>query len=571
MISMVSVQLSNQFTERDLTGSCFGLALAAVLMSDSFSMAVLMPSMVLAAPTPMDSIAAAWLPVALVSLILFSVVFINSRTYLLLCLGATLLLKLAVSALVWLSLSNSFGIESTFVLDSGGRLLEVIFFSGLIFSIGLLALEMAPEQFSSDSSVIGVKRNSPLPRALVILSVSWIYLVLSLSSGEEGWFARTNNALLPFVPWLYAGTLVGLTGLYLLSNKSGAKGSLFESVPDLSGKAIASPHSDRYFPVALLATVLFLFASPYATSLLLSAWQSTEIYNFSLAISSAFACGLVINLCLPEHLRQSRPGITVGFLSVALFADLFGLFLSRWTASTVALLFIAGALLSSLVLRVLEENLVKAKDFVLAVVVAIAVTYPAAAFYANSAMVLPPAYVIQPLALLALVLFTLISIFCPLPRKVLLSRIAAIFLWGAGRKDLLLKQFKQFESLSSARIESQLSAVTTILVSLYLRCPLTMVTRDGFLHMSPVKAFLAFLSVKIAASELSWGKEKILAGTPELVYYGKGYESYKESRAKGETPTKADYLLGSRKFAQGGPRYLTLVVERPLDLVAEKL
>ncbi len=568
---MVRVQLRNLFTERDLTGSFFGLALAAVLMSDSFSLAVLMPSMVLAAPTPTDSIASAWLPLALVSLVLFSIVFLNSRIYLQLCLGATLLLKLVVSVLVWLSLSSPFGIESTFVLDSGGRLLEVIFFSGLIFSASLIALEMGPREVSTDSRDIGVKRNAPLPRALFILSVSWIYLVLSLSSGDEGWLARTNNALLQFVPWLYAVTLVGLTGLSFLFMKSGAKGSRFDFVPDFSEKVSASPHSDRYFPVALLATILFILASPFATSLLLSAWQSTEIYNFSLAISSAFASGLVINLCLPEHMRQNRPGITVGFLSIALFADLSGLFLSRWTASTAALLFIAGALLSSLVLRVLEENLVKAKDFVLAVVVAIAVTYPAAAFYANSAMVLPPAYVIQPLALLALVLFALISIFCPLPRKVLLSRLAAIFLWGAGRKDLLLKQFRQFESLSSALIESQLSAVTTILVSLYLRCPLTMVTRDGFLHMSGVKAFLAFLSVKIAASEPSWEPEKISAGSPELIYYGKGYESYKESRAKGEIPIKADYLLGSRKFAQEGPRYLTLVVERPLDLVAEKL
>lgn len=526
-------------------GLLFALVLLAVLVTDAVCLAGLMPSMVLVAPTPADSLLACLVPIFLVGAVLTSIAFIANRWYTGVAVASTLLFKLVLSALVSFSLVGPQEIAGSFVLECGSRLIESIFLSGLVFSVAFCRFRFwRGEEVES--------RYSGLVLAYLILLGAWLFLLSSLT----GQFLPPH--CLEMAPAGYA--LASLGFIYL---SSGGRG---KEIADETGRTENDMGIlDRWYPGALIAVLTFLTAAPVVSSLLLSASTPSELYNFCMASCGGTALGLLFRLSgstlVGRERRKRDAQVAVSALLSALF--LLGLFLSRWSELTTVLLFLQGLTGSTLFCHAFGDLRLSGKRFAMSILVALAVTYPASAYFANSAMVLPPAYVIQPIALIALLSIILMVLVFPPARKELLSRIASLFLSGAGRKELLIRQFGM---LARARIESRLNPYSTFLVSLYLQCPLLIFTRDGFLHLAPVKVFLRYFSVRI----LAWDADLAPEQSVRMIYFGRAVRPA-TSGQKRKAGTRSDYFLSTRQMRQDGPRFLTLVVNRSPELVAEKL
>ncbi|MEZ4537729.1 MAG: hypothetical protein R3D26_22440 [Cyanobacteriota/Melainabacteria group bacterium] len=81
-----------------------------------------------------------------------------------------------------------------------------------------------------------------------------------------------------------------------------------------------------------------------------------------------------------------------------------------------------------------------------------------------------------------------------------MSTLARILLTGTGRKRGLTEKLAALEA-GPVTILSTLGFLSTLLMSLYLRYPLLVISNDGFLNLPPVKSLLGHLNVRIVGRQ----------------------------------------------------------------------
>ncbi|MBI1269044.1 hypothetical protein GC174_01280 [bacterium] len=509
------------------------LILFPCLAADVFILSRMAPYMVLNAPQLTDAVLGGCSAPLISCLVLLTMAVVRDQWFSHLVAISTAVLKIAMVSLLTYSLTSP---EPIFLIETGVHLVEAFFYSFVVLVAAVLNL-------------FRDRLNNAIGAFLVMASlesVKTFFLVL----------ISNHDYSLPFdYPMMASLLLYGLCLVALISIKPGEGEDsnpifLDDSPPPLQLNALFTVSS----------TLLW---TPFALCLLLSASSDIngDLIMLALVLQSAALSGALVEALTALPL----PGLKIKApepeqLVLTLLPCLLALALSRWLIlTTVALVpigFLCGMAATASLNGLVKNKNRSATALNACLAIALLASFLLATVLSETALVMAAPFVFKPLAIVSFAILSLTAFIDPGPRFLILNTLARIFLTGTGRKKTLTESLAAVET-GPVTILSELGFLSTLLMSLYLRYPLLVLSDDGFLNLPPVKTLLDYLNVKIAGKQ---ALESMIFQPPGkmLLFIERGD---RELEKKWRQHFKSDYILGRARDTSNGGRKRSYILD----------
>lgn len=509
------------------------LILFPFLTADVFILSRMAPYMVLNAPQLTDAVLGGCSAPLISCLVILAMAVVRGQWFSHLVAIATAVFKIAMVSLLTYSLTSP---EPIFLLETGVHLVEAFFYSFVVLVAAVLNL-------------FRDRLNSAIGAFLVMASlesVKALFLVL----------ISNHDHSLPFdYPMLASLILYGLCLVALISTRPGEGDDIHPIFLD------DSPPPLRFCSLFTVSSTLLW--TPFALCLLLSA--SSDI-NGDLILAALVLQGAAFSGAFYEALAAlPLPALKIRApkpeqLVLTLLPCLLALTLSRWMMlTTVALVpigFLCGMAVTASLKALVKNKNRSATALNACLAIALLASFLLAAMLSETALVMAAPFVFKPLAIVSFAILSLTAFIDPGPRFLILNTLSRIFLTGTGRKKTLTDKLAAIET-GPVTILSKLGFLSTLLMSLYLRYPLLVLSDDGFLNLPPVKTLLEHLNVKIAGKQ---ALEDIVFQPPEKMLLFIERED-KELQKKWRQIFKPDYILERVRGTSGGGRKRSYVLD----------
>ncbi|MCA9817262.1 MAG: hypothetical protein H6677_07365 [Candidatus Obscuribacterales bacterium] len=492
------------------------LILFPFLTADVFILSRIAPYMVLNAPQLSDAVLGGGFAPVFSCLVIMTMAMIRGQWFSHLVAITTAVFKIATIGLLSYSLTSP---EPFFLLETGVHLVEAIFYSFIVMVMAVLNLFR--EKLDTTAGAFFV---------LAALESAKTFVLLLISNHDHS---------LPFdYPMVASLILYGLCLVALISTRPRGDDDIHPVF--LDGHYNSSPPLQFG---ALFAVSVILLWTPFALGFVLSASSGLngDLILSALVLQGGAICGALYSALSNRVPRQEQ-------LLLALLPCLLGLALSRWLILTMTALLLAG-ILCGMAATASLRRLINHKDgtvFNTCVAFALIASFLLAAVLSETALVMAAPFVFKPLAMVSFAILSLTAFIDPGPRFLILSTLARILLTGTGRKRGLTEKLAALEA-GPVTILSTLGFLSTLLMSLYLRYPLLVISNDGFLNLPPVKSLLGHLNVRIVGRQ---SLQSLQSLKKVLVYLERDSE-----------PVETDLILERVRDTSGGGKKRAYILD----------